>query len=604
MPIERTAVLSCIALAASAACLALLGCGEPVPATAHGPAAVPGAAEPVAPATAEAPPAIPLVAEAAPASVAAREAASPAAPAPPAPPAPPAAAAAAAPDEDRPAAPPRPAQDAADVYPVKPGEWPMWGGSPSRNMANDREKGIPHTWDLKSKKNIKWVAALGSQSYGNPVIAGGRILVGTNNQLERNPKIQGDKGVVMCFREADGTFLWQAVHDKLESGRVNDWPEQGICSAACVEGDRFYYVSNRAELVCADLEGFQDGENDGPFKSEKYHDPIDGDFIWVLDMMEDLAVFPHNLATCSPLLVNDLVYVITSNGVEKDHITIPSPRAPSFIAVNKRTGELVWESSAPGEKIIHGQWSAPSYILAGGRPQVIFPGGDGWVRAFEPLKGGLIWEFDCNPKDAVYDLGGRGTRNEIIATSVCDGGRVYVAVGQDPEHGEGIGHFYSIDASKQGDVTAAARVWHYGDKEFRRTISTCAVKDGLVYAADLSGFLHCLDLETGRPYWVHDTLAAVWGSPAWIDGKVFLGDEDGDVVVVKAGKKLEVLAEINMDNSVYSTPVAAKGVLYIMNRTSLFAIAETGGGPDGSPKGAGAPGEAGKGEGKRGDGSP
>ncbi len=469
---------------------------------------------------------------------------------------------------------PVPLADAASVFTVKPGEWPMWGGTPSRNMMNPLEKAIATSWDLKTKKNIKWVAELGSQSYGNPVVAGGKILVGTNNQALRNPEIAGDKGIIMCFNLEDGKFLWQAVHDKLESGRVNDWPEQGICSTAAVEGEKFYYVSNRAELVCADLNGFTDGENNGPFKEEKYSSPIDSDFIWVLDMMEELGVFPHNLATSSPLIVNDLVYIHTSNGVEKDHITIPSPRAPSFIAVDKHTGKVVWESAAPGDKIIHGQWSSPSYSVAGGRPQIIFPGGDGWVRSFEPLKGALLWEFDCNPKDAVYDLGGKGTRNEIIATAVCVGDRVYVGQGQDPEHGEGIGHFYSIDATKSGDITQSGRVWHIGDKEFRRTISTAAVKDGLVYAVDLSGFLQCLDQETGKPYWMHDMLAAVWGSPVWIDGHVYLGDEDGDLVVLKAGKTLQIVSEINMQNSVYSTAVAAGGVLYIANRTNLFAIQE------------------------------
>jgi len=452
----------------------------------------------------------------------------------------------------------------------------MFGVSPSRNMVNLIETNVPVecSIDKGKEKNIKWVVPLGSQSYGNPVVTGGKVLVGTNNQLERNPKITGDKGNVMCFQASDGKFLWQAVHDKLESGRVNDWPEQGICSTGVVDDGKYYYVSNRAELVCADLEGFLDGENDGPFKEEKYTSPIDGDFIWVLDMMEELGVFPHNLATSSPLIVNDLVYIHTSNGVEKDHITIPSPRAPSFIAVDKKTGILVWENAAPGEKIIHGQWSSPTYSFAGGRPQIIFPGGDGWVRSFEPLKGELLWEFDCNPKDAVYDLGGKGTKNEIIATAVAVGDRVYVGVGQDPEHGEGIGHLYSIDATKSGDITESGRVWHLGDKDFRRTISTCAVKDGLVYAVDLSGFLQCIDQETGKSYWTHDMLAAVWGSPTWIDGHVYLGDEDGDVVVLKAGKKLEVVSELNMDNSVYSTPVASDGVLYIANRTHLFAIAE------------------------------
>jgi outer membrane protein assembly factor BamB len=448
-------------------------------------------------------------------------------------------------------------------------------------MVNLREKGIPEDWDIKSGKNIKWAVELGSQAYGNPVVAEGRVLVGTNNEGRRNPKITGDKGNLMCFNEADGKFLWQAVHDKLASGRVNDWPLQGICSTVAVENGRAYYVSNRAELVCADIEGFLDGENDGPFRDEKYRDSIDGDFIWVLDMFNELAIFPHNLATSSPLIAGDLVYLCTSNGVDKDHITIPSPRAPSFIAVNKGSGQVVWENGEPGDHILHGQWSSPAFGVAGGRPQVVFAGGDGWAYGFEPLGGKLLWKFDLNPKDAVYVLGGTGTRNYIIATPVFLEGKVYLAVGEDPEHGEGIGHLYSIDASGEGNVTATKQVWHYGGKEYRRTLSTVAVAGDLLYAADLSGFLHCLDVKTGRPYWVHDMLAAVWGSPSVIDGKVFLGDEDGDVVVLRAGDKgpkAPVIKEHSMDNSVYSTAVAAHGVLYIATRAKLFAIADRGAG--------------------------
>ena len=323
----------------------------------------------------------------------------------------------------------------AKVFPVKGKDWPMWGGNPSRNMVNPSET-VVAKWDVESGENVRWKAQLGSQSYGNPSIGGNRVLVGTNNQAERNPAIKGDKGIVMCFQKADGKFLWQAVHDKLEAGRVNDWPEQGICSSPVIDGDRAWYVSNRAEVVCIDLKGFADG-NTGPYKDEKYTSPIDGDFIWVLDMIEELGVFPHNLATCSPIVVGDIVYLITANGVERDHITIPSPRSPSFLAVNKNTGEVVWESNAPGEDILHGQWSAPAFIHAGGRDQIIMPGGDGWVRSFDPIKGDEIWKFDCNPKDSVWKLGGKGTRNAIIATPVCVNGNVYVAVGQDPEHGEG-----------------------------------------------------------------------------------------------------------------------------------------------------------------------
>jgi hypothetical protein len=109
-------------------------------------------------------------------------------------------------------------------------DWPMWGGTPDRNQVSNM-KNVPSEWDVKTKKNIKWVAELGSQSYGNPVVAGGMVFVGTNNELLRDPKQGGDRGVLMAFSESTGEFLWQQTHAKLEAGRANDWPYQGIASS-------------------------------------------------------------------------------------------------------------------------------------------------------------------------------------------------------------------------------------------------------------------------------------------------------------------------------------------------------------------------------------
>src|SRR5256885_12364504 len=78
------------------------------------------------------------------------------------------------------------------------GDWPMWGGTPDRNMVSNM-KGLPTDWDIKTKKNVKWVAKLGSQSYGNPVVADGKIFVGTNNEKPRDPQQAGDRGVLMAF---------------------------------------------------------------------------------------------------------------------------------------------------------------------------------------------------------------------------------------------------------------------------------------------------------------------------------------------------------------------------------------------------------------------
>ena len=450
-------------------------------------------------------------------------------------------------------------------------DWNMWGGTPERNMVNLVEKNIPAEWDVETGKNIAWKARLGSQAYGNPTVSGGKIFVGTNNQSERQPKAPGDKGVIMCFSEKDGKFLWQLTHDKLAAGRVNDWPRQGICSSPAVDGDRIYYVSNRCELVCADTEGFRDGENDGSFQDETLTDPIDGDIVWSLDLMFELGVFPHNLATCSPTFDDKYIYLVTGNGVDEGHIVLPDPYAPSFLVVDKTNGEIVWEGANPGEHVLHGQWSNPAVGSIGGVRQAVFPGGDGILYSFVPETGKLLWSFDCNPKDAVWRLGGLGTRNNIIATPVIAGDRVYVSVGQDPEHGEGPGHMYAVDGTKRGDITTSGRVWR--NDEVQRALSTPAVHDGIVYMCDLAGFFRAMDAATGETLWEHDLLAAVWSSPYFVDGKVYLGDEDGDVIVFQAGREKKILFETNMGSSVYTTPVAANGVLYIANRMMLIAIA-------------------------------
>ncbi len=432
------------------------------------------------------------------------------------------------------------------------GDWPMWGGTPDRNMVSSM-KGIPTTWDVAKKVNVKWVASLGSQSYGNPVVAGGQVYVGTNNEAVRNAKEPGDRGVLMVFRESDGEFLWQQANTKLPAGRANDWPYQGVCSSPLVEAERLWYVNNRCEVLCLNTKG--DGKGGAKV-------------IWKFDMMEEVGSQPHNMSNSSPVSYGNLIFVSTSNGQDESHVNIPSPKAPSLIALNKDTGKLVWEVNEVEDRILHGQWSSAAVGKIGEVVQVVIGQGDGWVRGFEAETGKKLWAFDMNPKDSVWPK----TRNEVISTPVIANGVVYIANGQDPEHGEGVGHLYAIDATKRGDITQSGRLWHY-DK-IRRSISTGALFDGILYYADFSGFLHALDAKTGTPYWTHDMLAAVWGSPMVINGNVYLGDEDGDVVVLKAGKEKKLIAEMNMGSSVYSTPIPANGALYIMNRNQLFALAQ------------------------------
>jgi outer membrane protein assembly factor BamB len=251
---------------------------------------------------------------------------------------------------------------------------------------------------------------------------------------------------------------------------------------------------------------------------------------------------------------------------------------------------------------MHGQWSNPTYAVVNGKPQVVFPGGDGWLYSFN-LEGKLIWKFDANPKDSKYVLGGAGTRSDFIATPVVVDNHLFIATGQDPEHYTGVGHLWCIDISKEGDVSPdlvtdgkvfppktkpnpnSAVVWHFGgpateadaeklgrDFYFGRTMSTVAVQDGLVYAAELAGYLHCFDAKTGKQYWTHDTKSAIWGSAYWVDNKIYLGTEDGDVWVYTHGKDFKEPKKFDFGNPIRSTPIAANGVLYVMTESNLYAI--------------------------------
>jgi outer membrane protein assembly factor BamB len=90
-------------------------------------------------------------------------------------------------------------------------DWPMWGGTPDRNMVSDA-KNVSLDFDLEKGTNVAWMANLGSQTYGNPIVADGRVFVGTNNgggyREDKHPA-KDDKGVLLCFEEASGKFLWQ-----------------------------------------------------------------------------------------------------------------------------------------------------------------------------------------------------------------------------------------------------------------------------------------------------------------------------------------------------------------------------------------------------------
>ena len=564
---------------------------------------------------------------------------------------------------------------------IREGDHNQWGRDSKRNnvVADPAIAAkIPTTWHVgefdddgnwqrEKSKHIKWVARLGTNSYGNPVAANGKIVVGTNNDagyLARFPKGKTDLGALLCFDERDGSFLWQFSSAKLPGGDKHDWAGIGICSSAMIEGDRVYVVTNRAEVVCLDLEGFRDKENDGPVKDEANTNPDEADVIWRYDMMKELGVEP--LWGVNSAVTGDGAYlfVSTSNGADEKATKTAKPDAPAIAVFQKATGKLVFKSEASGPNVLFGQWSSP--VLDAQRERLIYTDGDGWLRAIaagkqissnevwrvalevgtaagvhgsenakdiqaitkgvsEMIASRQFWRFDCIPKD--FDAGvkpGQGPRNTIIGTPVIHGDSLFVATGHLGEKPETAGELWCVDLTKAdtfgGDVSphlvfnpkhdngktpvppkrelaadveagdeirpnanSAARWKYTGDdlnkngkldfeETFHRSASTVAVHHGLVIAPDFVGVVHCVDAATGKAHWTHDLKEGVWGSPLIVGDRVYLGTDHGRIVVFALSKEKKIVAENDVGESIYTTPIVSNGVLYFATKSKLFAV--------------------------------
>ena len=533
--------------------------------------------------------------------------------------------------------------------------WPQMGRTPSRNMESPA-KNIPFTFDpgkllrdgsvdMSTTKNVLWAARLGSQTFGNPTVSNGRVFVGTNNEGRGDPRFKGDHSLLKCLDSATGRTIWTLTVPKLGTGKVGDWEYLGLCSSPTVVGDRVYILTNRCEVMCLDVHGMADGNQGfldegrymargGPYDPALHVTPVevkstDANILWRYDMIRELGVSPHNVTYGSILVVGDILYCSTSNGVTYDHTEIPSPKAPALIALNRKIAER--PGATPGEilvgeegsglsrRILHSLWTSPSWGEVAGRSALLFGGPDGFCYAFDPNPvkdadgfGVLpeIWRYDCNPPDYRFRNGdtskpikyaslGEGP-SEVFSSPTFYKGRVYATIGQDPEHRAGPGNLSCIDAD------TGRKAW---DLRIGRSMSTCSIVEDRVYVADFGGWLYCIDANDGRLLWKYDTQAQVWGSTLVADDKVYLGNQDGILtlfsttmmrkLVAELGAPLEVeliedafavrkdgiivrkivgddivqyVREVKFPDSIPGSPIVAGGVLYVATMRHLYAI--------------------------------
>jgi outer membrane protein assembly factor BamB len=483
-------------------------------------------------------------------------------------------------------------------------------------MASESEKGLPGWYSLGTKdaqgeiepssmKNVKWVAKLGTRTFGSPVVSRGKVLIG----------VAGDsstEAALVCLDEKTGRVL-----GRFSCGTHNTF---GVCSTPTVEGDRLYFVAPDPKVVCLDLAAWlkAPGAAGGAAPA--------GCVAWRYDMGKTLRVMQDHVASCSVLVHGEFVYACTGNGRFKytDHPFYPL--TPSLIALNKHTGELAARDDEQiGEQLWRGQWSSPSLATVHGKPQILFATGDGLCYAFEPadavakvaagrwitttLRGPIVHFIDVKGKDT----GGLGPAEYAKKFSP-------LAAGQQPawplEYRYSIGlpvttAVDSVPTAKVPDVPILKKIWWFDclPREYRNApfyahggkgdgkkhpcdiIATPVFYRNRVYVAiggdpvhgsrNSRGNLVCIDAtKTGDvtrsgKVWSYDQLNAALSTAAIADGLVFVIDEASVIHCLDAdtGQRYWTYALKGDGGQVNSPLLAADGKLFVGKR--ILAVSKT-----------------------------
>ena len=411
--------------------------------------------------------------------------------------------------------------------PSKADDWPMLGGHPDRNLVS-AEKGLPRSSRPRNRRRTSSGSPISARRpTALPRVSGGRVFVGTNNDEPARPGAQGRQGRPHVLLGGGRQVPLAGGPRQAGDRRAEDAAFIGVCSTPSVVGDRVYYVSNRAELICASAAGRQ-----GPSGRST--------------MRKELGVSPHQGSASSPLVVGDLVYVVTGQGTDFKKHKVMNPKAPELHRRGPRPpGRWSGRTARRARSIFQGQWGSPAYGVVDGKPQVALPG-----RRRLAL---LVRAPDRKAALEVQLQGAREARSPTARrkrrTSSSPSARLSPATGCSSRPGidtdtDGPGCLRAIDARKSGDVTATR-----GALEAGRATSSAAAsppsRSTRVSSTRCSstGMFDCIDLETGKRIWQHDMLSTAWGSPLVADGKVYVRNGDGEVLVLPAGREKKLLVE-------------------------------------------------------------
>ena len=414
------------------------------------------------------------------------------------------------------------------------GDWPDWRG-PNRDGTSG-EKGLPGRWSL-SGDNLAWKAPYGGRS--TPVILGDRLYL-ENTAGAR----ETEQERLMCFNADTGRLLWEYKFNVFQSD---------------VPAHRVGWASPVADPETGNVYSF--GVNNLLTALTR-----DGKKIWERSITEEFSPFTtHGGRTVSPMIDGNLVIVSTPTSTWGAQAN----RAQRFIALDKRTGEIVWIST-PGGRPYDTSYGPMNIVTINGTRLLITGGADGAALAMKPQTGEPVWNLV---------IAKRGLNTGLVA----NGKYAILSHGDENLEGNEMGMLAAFDATGKGKLGMDSIKWMV--KGFLGGYSSPVLDGDRLYQVDNGGNLFAFDVQTGKQLWKQNLGVIQKASSVFADGKIYVGTESGKFYILRPhSDRCEILSEVELPLSnqglmnqrtpepIVAAAAVARGRVYVVSSDTLYAI--------------------------------
>ena len=367
---------------------------------------------------------------------------------------------------------------------------------------------LPVSWDVKTSNNILWVVNVPLPGMSSPIVWGNRVFLTGATDEKRE---------VYCYDLASGIKLWSAGVDAAP-GNTNRIPQVNkdtgfAASTPVTDGVTVYSIFANGDLGAID------------FCAKK---------MWTVDL--GLPDNRYGYST-SLALYGRRVLVQFDTGSEKGGTS-------QLIALDSGTGKKVWSTVRPAGD----SWPSPSVVQTDAGPQLITVANE-WIISYDPVKGDELWRVKCSGSD-------------VAPSPVCAGGLIIAVI-----PGDGV---YAIRPTGRGEVTTSHVVWKSANGA--SDVASPVSNGELVFLAQSSGALTCLDVKTGKLVWERNLDAEFYASPGLAGDTLYLVARSGEVFILKCGRQYEDIGRAHIGEPSDCSPAFVNGRILIRGITHLFCI--------------------------------